>query len=71
MDEVMNEVQKDFKIWILETWGSFEYCGRTIQQGDTSGGIKVTCPNTASKIRGINLEPGRKHHKGETATPQK
>ena len=70
MDRAMAEVQKEFKFGSLEHGDSFEYCGRTIEQGEKLGGIKVTCPNTASKVRGINLDGGRKHQKGARATPQ-
>ncbi|CAE7947914.1 RE2, partial [Symbiodinium sp. KB8] len=68
MDEVMAAIQAEFKFGSLEHGDKFEYCGRTIQQGDEVDGIKITCPNTAAKVRGVHLDGKRRYEKDKDAT---
>ena len=69
MDKVMAEIQGEFKFGSLEHGDSFDYCGRTIHQGEELNGIKITCPNTAAKVRGVHLDSERRHERDQPATP--
>ena len=67
MNAVMDMVQKDLRFGSLDT-GDFTYCGRLISQGEN--GIKVTCPNTAAKVRPIHLDGRRRKQRDSPATSQ-
>ena len=66
MDEVMNQIQLAFEFGSLELDNSFVYCGRNIEQ--STEGIKVTCPNTAAKVRPIVLTRERRRERDAAAT---
>eukprot|EP00439_Symbiodinium_sp_Y106_P075641 s1781_g15.t1 len=66
MDRVMEAITKEFKFGTLEFGSTFDYCGRTIAQEEQ--GIRVTCPNHASKVRPIYLDPWRRRQKDSKIT---
>ncbi|CAE7561028.1 RE2 [Symbiodinium necroappetens] len=66
MDKVMDAITKEFKFGTLEFGSQFDYCGRTIAQ--ETEGIRVTCPNHASKVRPIPLEVWRRRQKDAKIT---
>ncbi|CAE7536321.1 RE2 [Symbiodinium microadriaticum] len=66
MDKVMDAITKEFKFGTLEFGSQFDYCGRTITQENE--GIRVTCPNHASKVRPIPLEVWRRRQKDAKIT---
>ena len=66
MDDIMAKLQAEFKFGTLEINDSFTYCGRLISQD--AGGIRVTCPNVACKVRPISLTAERKSNRGGKAT---
>ena len=67
MSAVMEKVQADLKFGSLDE-GDFTYCGRKIAQ--ESEGIRVTCPNTAAKVRAIAITGERRKQRDATATAQ-
>ena len=65
MTEVMLRLQQDLKFGSLDE-GNFTYCGRLITQ--EAEGIRVTCPNTAAKVRAIHLTAQRRKQRDLPAT---
>ena len=65
MQKVMEGIQTELKFGSLDV-GDFAYCGRQIAQ--TTEGIKMTCPNTAAKVRPIFLYRARKKQQDARAT---
>ncbi|CAE7904728.1 sodA, partial [Symbiodinium microadriaticum] len=68
MDKVMDEIIKEFKFGALEFGDKFDYCRRTVEQGEN--GITVTCPNNAATVRPIFVGADRKKQKGHYMTEQ-
>ena len=67
MQDVMGKLQQELRFGALEQ-GSFSYCGRVLTQ--TPEGIRVTCPNTAAKVRPVHLAQQRRAQKDHPATDQ-
>ena len=65
MQDVMGKLQEELRFGALEQ-GSFSYCGRELTQ--TPEGIRVTCPNTAAKVRPVHLTQQRRAQKDHPAT---
>ena len=68
MDAVMDEIIKEFKFGALEFGSKFEYCGRTVEQGEH--GITVTCPHNAAKVRPIYVDAARRKQRDHYVTEQ-
>ena len=68
MDRVMAQIIQEFKFGALEFGDKFDYCGRTVEQGEK--GITVTCPNNAAKVRPIFIGADRKKQKDLPVTEQ-
>ncbi|CAE7949958.1 unnamed protein product, partial [Symbiodinium sp. KB8] len=67
MSAVMEKVQADLKFGSVDE-GDFTYCGRKITQEPE--GIRVTCPNTAAKVRAIAITGERRKQRDAAATGQ-
>ena len=67
MQGIMCKLQEELRFGALEQ-GSFSYCGRDLTQ--TPEGIRVTCPNTAAKVRPTHLAQQRRQQKDHPATDQ-
>ena len=66
MDAVMDGIIKEFKFGALEFGSKFEYCGRTVEQGEL--GIAVTCPHNAAKVRPIYVDAARRKQRDHHVT---
>ena len=66
MQNKMRELQDVLKFGSLDTEDSFSYCARIISQ--TADGIRVTCPNTAAKVRPILVKGARRSQRDSPAT---
>ena len=68
MDEVMAAIQAEFKFGSLEHGDKFEYCGRTIQQGEEVDGIYVPEHGSqgtwSTSRRAVTLREGQGRHRG-------
>ena len=67
MQDKMGKLREELSFGALEQ-GSFSCCGRELTQ--TPEGIRVTCPNTAAKVRAIHLGPQRRAQRNHPATDQ-